>query len=651
MHCLIAGRAGFLAASLLFAASAFGETYTVHHGGTALRLDQDVLDRSGLTVRVFTDEQRDGVAGAMLRLVPFSEVKGLTLEDAVAFTEGVVQHREALVFADRTGRLFVEDTSFSLCAQPLAAGVQLIPSAISIDHSDNSVAVEFDAIRLTPEFAACIGAPELGDVAIGRAVAKLFLSRHADDENDNGGPRGGCTPSTGPDVIIGDLPAVANYPNVDQLDAFSVATTSCNIGSQNLLWIAQSANHPVIPQNMYRLKTVNGAARFEQIGQSWMKHGFTALTQNLCCTCNGQGGAVLGVGCSDPYSATRNGTQITTVGGLGPRFQVNPHTGAFVWPYMFRNAAHIPHTSVTRRLQVHIDDLNPALNGGALYYVEAQYVTPDDAAAQNQDNNASYRRINITGTNPNYSAAATGTVVREHPAIRAWKAIDPTLTETIISTPEDTNSGGDASGVAILSAKATDIGDGVTHYEYALYNMNADRSFSTFEVRLGSGASVTNIGFHDVPYHSGDGFDSAPGNVRDFDGTDWTGLYNGSSVRWEMVPVTPIENSNALRWATLYNFRFDVNVVATTGEATLGFFKPVPGQPNSIRVATVVPTPSGGCTGDLDGDDDIDIDDLAAMLGGFGQPGGPAQGDLDGDGVISVQDLAILLSTFGTTCP
>lgn len=640
--------------AIAFAASlsalAYGQTYTVHHGATLLRLDQDTLQRAALTVRVVPDEQPDSAAGAALTLLPYSELAGLTLEDGVAFSRGLVAHRQALAFATRTGRVFVEDAQFDLSGAPLVAGVELTPGSVSIDRVAGVISVEIEAIRITPEFAALLGAASLSDVSLGTGSATIYLSAQQSDGEHEGDVRGSCTPSTGPDVIIGDLPQVANYATVGSIDAFSVGTTSCNIGDQDLSWVAQSVNHPVIPQNMYRLRTVDGAARFEQIGMSWMKHGFTALTQNLCCTCNGHGGPVLGVGCSDPYSAALNGEQITSVGGLGPRYQVNPHSGAFVWPYMFRNVAHIPHTTVTRRLQVHIDDLNPALNPGALYYVEGQYVTPDDAAAQNQDNNCSYRRVNITGTNPNFSAAVTSSVVRQQPAIHAWKAIDSAVTETHIATPEAANSGGDTTGVAILAAKATDLGGGITRYEYALYNMNSDRGFRTFEVPVGPGATVTNISFHDVPYHSGDGFGSAPGNVHDFDGTDWIGNYNGATVRWEMVPVDPIENSNALRWSTLYNFRFDANVASEAGEAMLGFFKPVAGAPDSIRAASVVPVHTVACAGDLNGDLAVDVSDLSGLLANFGGAGGAAQGDLTGDGRIAIEDLAILLANFGAGC-
>ena len=111
--------------------------------------------------------------------------------------------------------------------------------------------------------------------------------------------------SVGPDVIVGDLidtmrwGATTNPPQ----QSYSVGTTSCNIGTVDLLWVANTNRHPVIGQNMYRLKD----GKFEQIGLSWLKHGFTALTENLCGRCNGHGGAVLGVGCSDPYVASLNG--------------------------------------------------------------------------------------------------------------------------------------------------------------------------------------------------------------------------------------------------------------------------------------------------------------------------------------------------------
>src|SRR5262245_35970076 len=133
-----------------------------------------------------------------------------------------------------------------------------------------------------------------------------------------------CPQQVGPDVIVGDLIDVGNYTSLNGIEAFAIGTTSCNIGNMNVLWQANNNNHPVIGQSVYKLK--NG--RFEQLGMSWLKHGFTALTDNLCgCGCSGQGGSVLGVGCSDPYGSGLNGSQAS----LGPRWQVNAHTGVFTY--------------------------------------------------------------------------------------------------------------------------------------------------------------------------------------------------------------------------------------------------------------------------------------------------------------------------------
>lgn len=58
------------------------------------------------------------------------------------------------------------------------------------------------------------------------------------------------------------------------------------------------------------------------------------------------------------------------------------------------------------------------------------------------------------------------------------------------------------------------------------------------------------------------------------------------------------------------------------------------------------------CPGDLDGDGDVDVADLAILLANFGAMSGvsAADGDLDRDGDVDVADLAILLANYGTIC-
>ena len=58
------------------------------------------------------------------------------------------------------------------------------------------------------------------------------------------------------------------------------------------------------------------------------------------------------------------------------------------------------------------------------------------------------------------------------------------------------------------------------------------------------------------------------------------------------------------------------------------------------------------CIGDLDGDNDVDLADLAALLAHYGATGAQYEdGDLDADGDVDLADLAALLAVYGTTCP
>lgn len=61
----------------------------------------------------------------------------------------------------------------------------------------------------------------------------------------------------------------------------------------------------------------------------------------------------------------------------------------------------------------------------------------------------------------------------------------------------------------------------------------------------------------------------------------------------------------------------------------------------------------GTLFGDLDGDREVGLSDLATMLGGYGWIVGPDyfDGDLDGDGYVDLGDLAALLAVYERTCP
>lgn len=135
--------------------------------------------------------------------------------------------------------------------------------------------------------------------------------------------------SVGPDVVIGEMTTPANYNAAGGIDAFSLGTAVCNIGDALVRYGFNTNQHPIVTQGLYRLRTVDGAPRFEQIGMSWCYHTFFALSQALCCTnCIATDGTTLGVRCADPTSPNRTGTQH----GLGPRHQVNAATGFYAYP-------------------------------------------------------------------------------------------------------------------------------------------------------------------------------------------------------------------------------------------------------------------------------------------------------------------------------
>jgi len=455
----------------------------------------------------------------------------------------------------------------------------------------------------------------IGAAATGIAAMVGHMDAQAKPRPDEGGV------AAGPDVIVGALHNELSYGAVSSggqtIMAYAIGTTSCNIGTQQLLWQQTTTIHPVIPQNMYRVKD----GRIEQIGQSWIKHGFCALQGTLCGACIPAGGGcppVLGIGCSDPYDASLNGGWQY----LGPRSQVNATTGVFPYPFW---SPSIPAT-IGRRVQVNATDLNPALNPGARWFVEGQYVHPQDAASGNGGNNASYREILVPGNfdgNGAYNIQLAGGTFQQQPAINAWKQVHPDVTLQTVTVD----------GSFRVGHRVVYNGDNTWTYMYSVFNLNSDRSGGSFSVPVPNGVTVTNVGFHDIDYHSNEVYDN----------TDWAvaSPVGGGSVMWATTKdYSQDTNSNALRWGTMYSFWFTADTAPVAADATLGLFKP--GTPTSVAIAMLGPSAPAFAVADINQDGSVDGDDLAIVLGQWGTCSGCA-GDINDDGFVDGNDLAIIL--------
>ena len=460
------------------------------------------------------------------------------------------------------------------------------------DANGQLLNIQNGRLLISEDFANALGRPSDAGSRVGKISISARMQPIEVTQLVNGEPKSmvmpalhqplvGTTP--GPDVIVGDLPAVQQFGSAGTQVGVAIATTSCNAGTIDLDWFAlPQTDHPVIPQNLYRMSGgADNTERFEQIGQSWLKHAFTALTQDACgFGCNGVGGSHLGSGCSDPYSASLNGGQ----SGIGSRAWVNPFTGVF--PSTANNHSSHSHDGVSHRVRVEMDDLNQNLNQGATYFAEAQYVTPHEytwcqahPGECNMYNNVSYRQYSVSGTT-SFSFSPLGSTVRMRPAFMAWTGIALNQIE-----PDPGND-----GLWFIAYKVTNPSPGVWHYEYALYNENLDRAIQSFSVPFGV-ANVSNIGFHAPPQEPGWANDGTLNN-QGYSSAPWTVTQDALSITWNSETLAQNQNANAIRWGTLYNFRFDADQPPEKANATVGYFKT--GSPTTVAIEA--PTGSGSPT-------------------------------------------------------
>jgi hypothetical protein len=468
------------------------------------------------------------------------------------------------------------------------------------DAAAQSFTITGGRLLISKQFASILGIPSeggslAGTISIGAAMRPIQIDQLVRGETrsmvlpplQHAVAPGAPNLVHGPDVIVGEVEDVdqINPTVVGTQVGLAVGTDSCNNGSEPVDWFAlPNTDHPVVPQNLYRMSGgADNTERFEQIGQSWMKHTFLALEESICSPCNTnncQTGTHLCPGCSDPYVSSLNGDQ----NSIGSRAWINPFTGSF--PSDANNHTGHHHDPVSHRIRVETSDLIPAQNPGATYFGEAAYISPHEytwcqshSDECNMFNNVSYRAFSCSGGPTVFSFSPLDVTVRMQPAIMAWT--DATITQ------QDPDPGND--GRWFMGYKVTNPSAGVWHYEYALYNMNLDRAIQSFSVPLAAGVNISNIGFHAPPQEPGWANDGTFNN-QGYSSTPWAVTQEVGSITWNCETFAENQNASAIRFGTLYNFRFDADQPPQNTDATVGFFKT--GSPMMVAIQA----PAGGAT-------------------------------------------------------
>jgi hypothetical protein len=155
--------------------------------------------------------------------------------------------------------------------------------------------------------------------------------------------------------------------------------------------------------------------------------------------------------------------------------------------------------------------------------------------------------------------------VREQSAIEVWPLIDATVEVTNVDVP------GPIAERYHVARKVTSPSPGLWHYEYAVHNLNSDRSARAFSIDFPTPTTITNVGFRDVDHHSGEPYDTA----------DWTAAVDADGVSWSTDDFATDANANALRWATMFSFWFDASSSEGGIDHALELFKP--GSPTAVE--------------------------------------------------------------------
>ncbi|MGE0479993.1 MAG: hypothetical protein AB7Q17_05920 [Phycisphaerae bacterium] len=392
-------------------------------------------------------------------------------------------------------------------------------------------------------------------------------------------------PGEGPDLVIGDVSTVVQVGRAGSDVAFGVGATTCNAGTEPALWLGNpSAQHPFYAFNLYRLR----GGSLEQIGASWVRHAAPPTQTNACgLGCTPASGA-LGVGCADESSAFVN----ANAAGLGPRHEVNPFTGAFSFAGSYLATHNGPWNPIEHRLVVADADLDPVLNPGAEFIIEAIAFCGDES---DRANGAAWERVVVSGApGGTWAVAANTSPTARGTALDAWTG----ATQALVACEPSVD------GRCVVGARVTARRAGWWRYEYAVRNVDVQRAIGSIRVPMRDDVAIANMGFH-APQHDADDV-----NVN----TPWTATRDAAGL---ILATTPFEigvPANPVRWGLTYTLGFDANAPPHNADVALALHAPGP----AATLAAALPAPRAPATpADLNCDgatNNFDIDPFVLAL-------------------------------------
>ena len=187
-------------------------------------------------------------------------------------------------------------------------------------------------------------------------------------------------------------------------------------------------------------------------------------------------------------------------------------------------------------------------------------MTADDARRRQREQQRVLPRDDVRRPRRHSTARSADRRSSSCPAILAWQAADPARPDHQRRRPERRP--------LHRRQEVTALGGGNYHYEFAVHNLNSDRSGRGFTVDFPAGTTISNAGFQSTPVPQR----RAVLERTDVDHRDQRQQHQLGDAQ----PSSVNPNANALRWGTSYNFWFDATAGDRDATSRSSSFKPEP---------------------------------------------------------------------------